>query len=330
MAPASRSIILSGLDSTQVKALVDQFIAENKQRSALSNRREFLAPFSASPDSRTSSRTAGVRSSTNNHRDRERPTFVSSGDDDENADDVPSTCARTDVQRIDRSTQMRRQVVHNPDSPLARSLIPAALRKSRWELDNVPLAYQERVYNIWTFLNMRIESFSSKTIALADRIEICHRRLREIEEGYQNWLLRHWSDLHPSHFTDVLDLTYPPAHDFRALFYLSFNGRGETHNLPQVDVVGPPDQDGEPAFQFTKGTLYERTASEPRAVWVAHVAKVLGMLEDRILRIERDAPLWFALNFEFPDRPKELPPVPMVRVYKQGPKWSHETVGAPK
>ncbi|KNE55181.1 hypothetical protein AMAG_01100 [Allomyces macrogynus ATCC 38327] len=259
MASASSSVILSGLDSTQVKALVDQFLAENKQRSALSNRREFLAPSSVSPDSKASSRTAGVRSGTNDRHDRDRPIFGSSADEGEGADNAPSTCARTDVQRIDRSTQMRRQVVHNSDSPLARSLIPAALRKSRWELDNVLLTYQGRVYNIWTFLNMRIEPFSSKTIAIAD-------------QGYRNWLLRHWSDLHTSHFTDVLDLTYPPAHDFRALFYLSFNGRGETHNLPQVDVVGPPDQDGEPAFQFTKGTLHEWTVSEPRAVWVVHVA----------------------------------------------------------
>jgi hypothetical protein len=71
--------------------------------------------------------------------------------------EAPATCSRTDVVRINRSTQMRHHVVRNPDDVLARSMIAAQVRRTPpFGMDNVPEAFQERIGRIWNFLSFKI------------------------------------------------------------------------------------------------------------------------------------------------------------------------------
>ncbi|KAI9148587.1 hypothetical protein H9P43_010068 [Blastocladiella emersonii ATCC 22665] len=329
----SALVVLSGFDSAKVKALIDDFTLANKGRTAESNRREFLArsaPPAPSPapspapikrrrvvdDSDSSdggAESGGEAGSAGGSKSKRQRSSTAETDGGE-----PSTCARTEIVPINRSTQMRRQVVYNPDDALARSILACEHRdRPRWVFAAFPAAFHERVGNLWSLLNVDMRSLTLASITLCEALELLHRRLLEMEHGYHGWLVRNKPRLRPEHLGpgQVASLVYPPADACADLFTIAFQSNGLPTGLSRAVYAAVKPVPG-PAFHG--------------AIVRAHCTRALKMLEDRLARIEHLAPLWFALNCKYPGRPRALPPAPVVAANKMGPRWAISTEGAPR
>ncbi|ORZ38115.1 hypothetical protein BCR44DRAFT_66379 [Catenaria anguillulae PL171] len=224
----------------------------------------------------------------------------------------PSTCARTSLASIDRSTQMRRHVVWNPeDDILARSTIPRANRKGPFaDLTHVPEAMLERVGNLWKFLNFVFDQPAS-TITVNERLKLIHDRLLILEHGYAAWYLTNKFHLHPSHLiANVTDLVNADVDANASLFVIAQGPRGQSFGISAAiyhDMCARGlDRTGDPV---------------PHTIWLKHTMAALAACEERLMRIERLAPLWFALNCQYEGRPDELPACVECRVRRAGMRW---------
>ncbi|KAJ1497344.1 hypothetical protein HMI55_005549 [Coelomomyces lativittatus] len=160
----------------------------------------------------------------------------------------------------------------------------------------------------WIYL----ESVAAKAISLEERVGLCHLRLLEIEETYPTWLAKS--------LNVALQCQWYWLPRFKPCLspFLMNTSRPTTTTTTTTLQPHPP-----PSFPLPSSSL---SLSRLPEVFHKDMYASVKCLEDRLLHIEHEAPLYFALNFMYPHRSDQLPPVPKVQVTKLGPRWIHHTV----
>jgi hypothetical protein len=130
-----------------------------------------------------------------------------------------------------------------------------------------------------------------------------------LEAGYRTWLRDNLPRIRPEHVTDVIEL--PIEDEFSPLFVTGYNSRGESTGFPisMLKLVYPDP------------SKWQSMMPMPRHIWLHWTAKAIKRLEDRMLIMEKKAPLYFALNCSYPGRPTSLPPPTGMKVARVGPRW---------
>ncbi|GAB5590201.1 hypothetical protein Unana1_05101 [Umbelopsis nana] len=97
------------------------------------------------------------------------------------------TCARTDAREIDRSIQMKFDVVNNEDGPLARSLVTSANHFKVASTVHRESGADERLQNLEQHLNILYKNNSRDSFSLFERIKIIEDTLILIENQNPLW-----------------------------------------------------------------------------------------------------------------------------------------------
>ncbi|KAH8548125.1 hypothetical protein BGW37DRAFT_508347 [Umbelopsis sp. PMI_123] len=111
------------------------------------------------------------------------------------------TCARTDAREIDRSIQMKFDVVNNEDGPLARSLVTSANHVSLGSTMHKGSGAEERLQNLEQHLNIVYKNNSRDSFSLFERMKIIEDTIIQIEQQNPLWAAVHFNQ--PNR-------TYPP------------------------------------------------------------------------------------------------------------------------
>lgn len=104
-------------------------------------------------------------------------------------DDV--TCARTDAREINRSIQMKSDIVNN--EALARSLLQSntAAAAAAKATENSSADLTERLNNIEEHLNVRFDDTAKPSFTVIERVKILENTLMDLERQYPTWSAVH-------------------------------------------------------------------------------------------------------------------------------------------
>ncbi|KAI9284082.1 hypothetical protein BC943DRAFT_326294 [Umbelopsis sp. AD052] len=103
------------------------------------------------------------------------------------------TCARTDAREIDRSIQMKFDVVNNEDGPLARSLVTSANHVSVGSTVHKGSGAEERLQNLEQHLNIVYKNNSRDSFTLFQRMKIIEDTIIQIEQQNPLWAAIHFN-----------------------------------------------------------------------------------------------------------------------------------------
>jgi hypothetical protein len=103
------------------------------------------------------------------------------------------TCARTDAREIDRSIQMKFDVVNNEDGPLARSLVTSANHVSVGSTVHKGSGAEERLQNMEQHLNIVYKNNSRDSFTLFQRMKIIEDTIIQIEQQNPLWAAIHFN-----------------------------------------------------------------------------------------------------------------------------------------
>ncbi|CAO3679213.1 unnamed protein product [Umbelopsis ramanniana] len=103
------------------------------------------------------------------------------------------TCARTDAREIDRSIQMKFDVVNNEDGPLARSLVTSANHVSVGSTVHKGSGAEERLQNLEQHLNIVYKNNSRDSFSLFQRMKIIEDTIIQIEQQNPLWAAVHFN-----------------------------------------------------------------------------------------------------------------------------------------
>lgn len=103
------------------------------------------------------------------------------------------TCARTDAREIDRSIQMKFDVVNNEDGPLARSLMTSANHVSVGSTVHKGSGAEERLQNLEQHLNIVYKNNSRDCFSLFERMKIIEDTIIQIEQQNPLWAAVHFN-----------------------------------------------------------------------------------------------------------------------------------------
>ncbi|CAM0141882.1 hypothetical protein VKS41_004415 [Umbelopsis sp. WA50703] len=117
-----------------------------------------------------------------------RTEFLKRKESDEN-----EGCARTDAREIDRSIQMKFDVVNNEDGPLQRSLVTSASHIKVGSTKRKESGADERLQNLEEHLNIRYGNNSKDNVSLFERIKVIEDTIIEIEKQNPLWAAVHFN-----------------------------------------------------------------------------------------------------------------------------------------
>jgi len=103
------------------------------------------------------------------------------------------TCARTDAREIDRSIQMKFDVVNNEDGPLARSLVTSANHVSVGSTVHKGSGAEERLQNLEQHLNIVYKNNSRDSFSLFQRMKIIEDTIIQTEQQNPLWAAVHFN-----------------------------------------------------------------------------------------------------------------------------------------
>ncbi|THH28392.1 hypothetical protein EUX98_g5802 [Antrodiella citrinella] len=193
---------------TSVNKDISRFLAKNRARNDVSNRKEFLLSLT--------------------EKRRKLEEDVKDGNAKITTDDIPS-CARTDAKTQDRDIQMKYDIAKNEDGPLRKTMkasttanpssIPSTEQSN--QNDGVPTALRhpaldERLRNVETHLAVRY--VPSPPRSLLDRLKFIEDHLIHLEKEFPPWAALHFKQpnrgwpppprltpiIVPSHLTSTL------------------------------------------------------------------------------------------------------------------------------
>ncbi|KAJ2961491.1 hypothetical protein NQZ79_g3270 [Umbelopsis isabellina] len=117
-----------------------------------------------------------------------RTEFLQRKESDEN-----EGCARTDAREIDRSIQMKFDIVNNEDGPLQRSLVTSASHVKVGSTIRKESGADERLQNLEDHLNIRYSNNSKDDVSLFERIKVIEDTIIQIEKQNPLWAAVHFN-----------------------------------------------------------------------------------------------------------------------------------------
>ncbi|KAG0263222.1 hypothetical protein DFQ27_001864 [Actinomortierella ambigua] len=165
--------VLNHASRQEITALVDEFIATKREQINESNRNEFIKKSSTRPKSDGDKAEGGAKGD--------------GGDGDEDNDDDDG-CARVDARKLNRTIQMRQEVVKNEaltkTNPKGHSMDNNASQLGSNALD-------ERLNNIQEHLNVRLAA--NPPCTLTERVKILEDMIMQLERDYPPWAALHFN-----------------------------------------------------------------------------------------------------------------------------------------
>ncbi|KAG0231345.1 hypothetical protein BGW41_002211 [Actinomortierella wolfii] len=150
--------VLNHASRTEISAMVDDFIATKREQINESNRNEFI---------KKSSSKSGT---------------------DKNEDEDDDGCARVDARKLNRTIQMKQEVVKN--EALAKTNPKGhAMDNSASQLSNSAL--DERLNNIQEHLNVRLAA--NPPCTLTERVKVLEDVIMQLERDYPPWAALHFN-----------------------------------------------------------------------------------------------------------------------------------------
>ncbi|KAF9973178.1 hypothetical protein BGZ73_003617 [Actinomortierella ambigua] len=166
---AGVNTVLNHASRAEITALVDEFIATKREQINESNRNEFIKKSHAQPKP-----------------DDEKVKLDGKGEGSDGDDD--DGCARVDARKLNRTIQMRQEVVKNEalakTNPKGHTMDNNASQLGTNALD-------ERLCNIQEHLNVRLAA--NPPCTLMERVKILEDMIMQLERDYPPWAALHFN-----------------------------------------------------------------------------------------------------------------------------------------